>query len=160
RYTWQAVGSSFLLSEPLAALVASQWQRMDRIVDGRRRRFEDYQAAFASLVASGDLTFPWIPPECEPAFHVYYVRFGPPAAGDAAMSLLRGRGIEASSHFVPLHLSGYAKRELGARAGDCPVTEQAAARPLRLPLYADLAPDDQQAVAAAVFAFFGRRADT
>src|SRR5438105_7710792 len=160
RYSWQAVGSSYLLSEPLAALVVSQWQRMDRIVEGRRRRFDRYQAAFAPLVASGDLTCPSIPPECEPAFHIYHVRFGTPSARDAAMSLLRGRGIEASSHFVPLHLSGYAKRELGTRAGDCPVTEQAADRLLRLPLYPDLAPDDQQAVVDAVFAFFGRRADT
>jgi dTDP-4-amino-4,6-dideoxygalactose transaminase len=38
RYSWQSVGSSYLLSEPLAALVASQWMRIDRIVDERRRR--------------------------------------------------------------------------------------------------------------------------
>src|SRR5262245_13279600 len=160
RYTWQAVGSSFLLSDPLAALVASQWLRMDDIVDGRRRCFERYQSAFATLAASGDLTCPSIPAGCEPAYHVYYVRFATPAAREAAMSLLRGRGIEASSHFVPLHLSDYARRELGARAGDCPVAEQAADRLLRLPLYPDLPAADQQAVVDTVFAFFGGRADT
>src|SRR5262249_50335734 len=100
RYSWQAVGSSYLLSEPLAALVASQWHRMERVVDARQRRFDLYQAAFASLVASGDLICPSIPRDCEPAYHVYYVRFATPAARDAAMAGLRGQGIEASSHFV------------------------------------------------------------
>jgi dTDP-4-amino-4,6-dideoxygalactose transaminase len=157
RYTWQMVGSSYLLSEPLAALVASQWQRMDRIVAERRRRFEAYQAAFAPLASAGDVIRPVVPPDCEPAFHIYYLRFPSGAARDEAMSLLRGRGIEASSHFVPLHLSTYAHRALGGRAGDCPITEQAADRLLRLPLYPALTPDDQRAVIDAVFAHFGRR---
>jgi dTDP-4-amino-4,6-dideoxygalactose transaminase len=157
RYTWQMVGSSYLLSEPLAALVASQWQRMDRIVGERRRRFEIYQGAFAPLAASGEVTRPVVPADCEPAFHIYYLRFATSPARDAAMAFLRGRGIEASSHFVPLHLSTYARRELGGRAGDCPITEQAADQLLRLPLYPALTPDDQHAVIDAVFAFFGRR---
>src|SRR5213078_2097669 len=63
RYTWQTVGSSYLLSEPLAALVASQWQRMDRIVAERRRRFETYQAAFAPLASAGDVARPAVPPD-------------------------------------------------------------------------------------------------
>jgi dTDP-4-amino-4,6-dideoxygalactose transaminase len=70
---------------------------------------------------------------------------------------MRARGIEASSHFVPLHLSSYAQRELGGRAGQCPVTEQAADRLLRLPLYPGLTSDDQRSVVDAVFGFFGRR---
>ena len=61
-----------------------------------------------------------------------------------------------ASHFVPLHLSTYAQRELGTRAGDCPVTERAADTLLRLPLYPSLAAADQQRVIDAVFAFFGR----
>jgi len=157
RYSWQAVGSSYLLSELLAALVSSQWQRLDRTIAQRRTRFEAYQAAFAPLAASGDVTLPVVPPGCEPAYHIYFLRFATAAARDGAMGYLRARGIEVSSHFVPLHLSAYARRELGGRVGDCPVTEQAADCLLRLPLYPALAPDDQRRVVDAVFAFFGRR---
>jgi dTDP-4-amino-4,6-dideoxygalactose transaminase len=157
RYSWQTVGSSYLLSDLLAALVASQWQRLDRITADRRGRFEFYQTAFAPLAASGDLSLPVVPVDCEPAYHIYFVRFATAAARDAAMAFVRARGIEASSHFVPLHLSPYAKRWLGGRAGDCPVTENAADRLLRLPLYPALAADDQRRVVDAVFAFFGRR---
>jgi dTDP-4-amino-4,6-dideoxygalactose transaminase len=156
RYSWQMVGSSYLLSEPLAALVASQWARLDRITAARRRAFDAYQVAFAPLAASGDVTLPSIPPGCEPAYHIYYLRFASAAVRNAAASFVRGRGIEASSHFVPLHLSSYAQRELGTRAGECPVTEQAADTLLRLPLYPSLAPDDQRQVVDAVCAFLGR----
>jgi dTDP-4-amino-4,6-dideoxygalactose transaminase len=157
RYTWQMVGSSFLLSEPLAALVASQWERIDRITAGRRRVFEAYQRAFAPLAASGDVIVPTIPSGCEPAYHIYYLRFATAAARNAAATFIRARGIEASSHFVPLHLSGYARRELLTRAGECPVTERAADTLLRLPLYPSLAADDQRLVIDAVFAFLGQR---
>jgi len=157
RYTWQMVGSSYLLSEPLAALVASQWERLDRITEARRRVFEAYQRAFAPLTSSGDVIVPTIPPGCDPAYHIYYLRLATVAARNAAAAFLRARGIEASSHFVPLHLSGYAQRELGTRAGECPVTERAAETLLRLPLYPSLAAKDQRLVIDAVFASLGQR---
>ena len=156
RYSWQMVGSSYLLSEPLAALVSSQWRRMDQIVSARRRLFETYQRAFAPLAAAGDVILPTVPPGCEPAYHIYYLRFATRADRDAATSSVRAHGIEVSSHFVALHLSAYARRELGTGAGDCPVTERAADTLLRLPLYPSLAAADQQRVIDAIFAFFGR----
>jgi dTDP-4-amino-4,6-dideoxygalactose transaminase len=39
-----------------------------------------------------------------------------------------------------------------------PVTEHAAERLLRVPLYPSLTSEDQQSIIDAVFAFFGRRA--
>jgi dTDP-4-amino-4,6-dideoxygalactose transaminase len=158
RYTWQEVGSSYLLSDALAALVAAQWGRIDAITNARRRIFEEYQSAFQELAASGDVTCPFIPPFAEPAYHIYHLRCATPAARDGAVAFLRARGIEASSHFVPLHLSSYARRWLGGRPGACPVTEQAADRLLRLPLYPGLTADNQRTVIEGVFGFFGRRA--
>ena len=157
RYTWQEVGSSYLLSDPLAALVAAQWARLDTITQARRRVFDAYQLAFAPLVASGDLACPVIPAHAEPAYHVYFLRVATASVRDGATACVRARGIEASSHFVPLHLSSYAQRELGGAPGQCPVTEQAAERLLRLPIYPGLTADDQRAVVGAVFGFFGRR---
>ena len=147
---------AYLLSDPLAALVASQWQRMDRIVGARGRVFDAYQRAFAPLARSGDVILPSIPSGCEPAYHIYYLRFANAATRNAAAAFLRERRIEASSHFVPLHLSAYAHRELGTRAGDCPVTEHAAETLLRLPLYPALGADEQRLVIDAVCAFLGR----
>ena len=67
RYSWQMVGSSYLLSEPLAALVLSQWRRIDEIVAARRRLVETYNRVFAPLAGAGDVIVPAVPPGCEPA---------------------------------------------------------------------------------------------
>src|SRR5207247_1301832 len=38
RYTWQEIGSSYLMSDLLATLVLSQWQRLEAITAARRAR--------------------------------------------------------------------------------------------------------------------------
>ena len=98
-----------------------------------------------------------MPAGCEPAYHIYYVLAETVDARNGLASHLRQRGIEASSHYVPLHLSPFAQRTLHTRAGMFPVTESVADRLLRLPLYPFLSREDQQSVIDAVFAFFGRR---
>src|SRR5258706_2718594 len=70
RYTWQMVGSSYLMSDLLAALVLAQWNRIDAITSARRERFDRYQQAFAPLAAAGDVARPTVPDGCEPAYHI------------------------------------------------------------------------------------------
>jgi dTDP-4-amino-4,6-dideoxygalactose transaminase len=156
HYTWQAVGSSYLMSDILAALVFAQWSRIDAITAARRERFDRYQQAFAPLAAAGQVTCPTVPDGCEPAYHIYFLLVDAKATRDRLMAWMRERGIEASSHFVPLHLSPYAAQAFGTRPGFCPVTESAADRLVRLPLYPALSPRDQQTVTDAVSSFFGR----
>jgi dTDP-4-amino-4,6-dideoxygalactose transaminase len=158
RYTWQAVGSSYLMSDILAALILAQWTRIDAITAARRERFDRYQHAFAPLATAGHVTRPTVPDGCDPAYHIYYLLADAKATRERLVAWLRARGIEASSHFVPLHLSPYAADALGARPGRCPVTESVADRLVRLPLYPALSPVDQQTVIDAVSTFFGRSA--
>jgi dTDP-4-amino-4,6-dideoxygalactose transaminase len=156
RYTWQAVGSSYLMSDLLAALVLAQWPRIETITAARRARFDRYQHAFAPLVAAGDVACPTVPEGCEPAYHIYYLLAETKATRDRLAASVRERGIEGSSHFVPLHLSPLATSVLGTRPGQCPVTEDVADRLVRLPLYPTLSAAEQHAVVDAVSTFFGR----
>jgi len=156
RYTWQMVGSSYLMSDVLAALVLAQWNRIDAITSARRERFDRYQQAFAPLAAAGDVARPTVPDGCEPAYHIYYLLADTKPTRDGLVAWMRERGIEASSHFVPLHLSPYASNVLGTRPGQSPVTESVADRLVRLPLYPALSRADQETVVDAVSAFFGR----
>ena len=154
RYTWQTVGSSYLMSDLLAALVASQWRRLDEITAARRDCFQNYQQAFESLAASGAVVRPTVPVDCESAFHIYYLLVETADSRDRLTLFLRQRGIEASPHFVPLHLSPFAQNTLNTCRGTLPVTENAAGRLLRLPLYPGLSAAEQQAVVDAVVSFF------
>jgi dTDP-4-amino-4,6-dideoxygalactose transaminase len=156
KYTWQAVGSSYLMGDLLSALIASQWQRIDSITAARRERFERYQAGLEPLDAAGVIRRPRVPPGCEPAYHLSWLRVESPAVRSRLAGFLRERGIEASSHFVPLHTSPYAREHLGTRPGTLPVTEDVATRLLRLPLYPSLSVAEQSRVIDSVSAFFGR----
>ena len=57
-------------------------------------------------------------------------------------------------HYLPLHLSDMG-RKFGGRPGDCPVTEDASDRLLRLPFYNTLSAADQARVVRAVKEFYG-----
>ncbi len=65
------------------------------------------------------------------------------------MERLRARGIRSVFHYLPLHLSGMGIR-YGGKPGDCPVTESAAGRLLRLPLFNAIAPEELRRVVAAL----------
>ena len=66
---------------------------------------------------------------------------------------LKARGILGVFHYLPLHLSAHGPAASAAAPGDCPVTEDAADRLLRLPFYNDLTEADQGEVIAAVREF-------
>ena len=77
---------------------------------------------------------PFVPPGVEQSFHMFYIVLPSPAARTALVGHLRGAGIAAVTHYVPLHLSDMA-RQLGAATADCPVTESVSERLLRLPFH-------------------------
>ena len=58
---------------------------------------------------------------------------------------LKERGICAVFHYLPLHLSPYARR-WGGETGDCPVTESVSDRLVRVPFYTGLTQKDQDRV--------------
>jgi dTDP-4-amino-4,6-dideoxygalactose transaminase len=62
---------------------------------------------------------------------------------------LKRRGILSVFHYLPLHLSDMG-RQLGGKAGDCPVTEYVSERLVRLPFYNDLSEDDLAYVVTAI----------
>ena len=69
---------------------------------------------------------------------MYHIRLTGEAARNSLIEALRGKGILAVFHYVPLHLSPMGEK-FGCARGDFPVTEHEAARLARLPLFVDLA---------------------
>jgi dTDP-4-amino-4,6-dideoxygalactose transaminase len=96
------------------------------------------------------LALPVEPPGRRHIFNQFVIRS---SRRDDLRAHLTERGIGTEVYYpVPLHLQpcfGY----LGHRRGDFPVAEAAAAESLALPIYGELAPTAQQAVAGAVAEF-------
>jgi dTDP-4-amino-4,6-dideoxygalactose transaminase len=145
KYTWHDLGSSYVPSEILAGFLFGQLEARVLIQERRRRVFERYEGGLAEWARRHDVRTPFVPEDCDQAFHMFYLRLADRASRDEFIGALRKRGILAVSHYVPLHLSPVGRR-LGYAPGDMPVTERAAEQIVRLPFFASLTDGDQDFV--------------
>ncbi len=152
RYNWVDVGSSYLLSDLLAAFLRSQLEQRDQIQAARRQLWANYVAGLSEWAAAEDIRLPTVPPECEQSYHMFQLILPSAAARQGLIAHLMRREILAVFHYLPLHLSPMGRR-LGGREGDCPVTEAVSERLLRLPFYNDMTESEQVEVIEAVKAF-------
>jgi dTDP-4-amino-4,6-dideoxygalactose transaminase len=151
KYTWQEVGSSYVLSDILGALLASQLEARAEIQGRRAALWARYATELADWAAAHGVHLPFVPPYCDQAFHMFYLRV-PAVRRPAFLAHLKEHGVQAVFHYVPLHLSPMGLAHGGA-AGMCPVTEMIADELVRLPFYADLDDADQGRVIEAVRSF-------
>jgi dTDP-4-amino-4,6-dideoxygalactose transaminase len=145
KYTWVDVGSSFGLSDLLAALLLGQLEQRDTIQRHREGMYRLYLAALSPLAAARGWQMPIIPDHCASAFHMFAFLTPNIEARDRLLARCKENGVLAVFHYVPLHTSGMGER-LGYRAGDLPVSEDVSSRLVRLPFFNTLAIDDQQRV--------------
>ncbi len=151
KYTWVDIGSSYVLSDILGALLLGQLEARAEIQGNRGRIWHRYAAELADWAAAREVRLPIVPEHCAQAFHMFYLLV--PAARRAAfIDHMKANGVQTVFHYQPLHLSPMGL-EHGGRAGQCPVTERIADELVRLPLYADLTDDEQSAVIAAARSF-------
>jgi dTDP-4-amino-4,6-dideoxygalactose transaminase len=133
KYSWVDTGSSFGLSDLLAAALLGQLEQADRIQAKRRHVFETYAAALAPYTELG-VTLPSVPEDCDPAWHLFYVLMPDKPTRDTVMESMRQDGINPTFHYVPLH-SSIGGRRFAARENDCPVTTDISERLMRMPFY-------------------------
>jgi dTDP-4-amino-4,6-dideoxygalactose transaminase len=141
KYTWVDVGSSFVPSDLLAALLGSQLARLAEITRQRVALWYRYYVGMAELEAKGLLTRPGLDPKAEMNGHIYAFRVAP-GIRDTVIDRLKAQGIDATFHFVPLHSSPYGQNVLGCRPDDLPITQRVAASLIRLPLHTRLTSAD------------------
>jgi dTDP-4-amino-4,6-dideoxygalactose transaminase len=143
KYTWVDLGSSFVLSELLAAVALVQFSRLDQLQRQRERIWQRYQEELAGLAENGQIILPHVDGRAEPNWHIYAFRVSDASQRDRVLADLKQRGIQATFHYVPLHSSPYSRDRWGYRPEDLPVTERLSASMIRLPIYADLSREDQ-----------------
>jgi dTDP-4-amino-4,6-dideoxygalactose transaminase len=152
KYSWVDVGSSYLMSDVLAAFLYGQLEVWRDIQARRCAIWQEYHERLAGWARAHGVSQPTVPAHCEQAWHMYYLLLPTLAARTALIAHLKSRGILAVFHYLPLHLSEYA-RQWGGRPGDCPVTEDVSDRLLRLPFFNAMTTDQQSRVITAVQEF-------
>ncbi|HEV7555441.1 MAG TPA: dTDP-4-amino-4,6-dideoxygalactose transaminase, partial [Kofleriaceae bacterium] len=151
KYTWVDIGSSYVVSDILAALLLSQLELRDQTQAHRARVWNRYANELTGWAADRGVALPTIPAHCEQPFHVFYMLV--PADRRAAfIDHMKSRGVQTVFHYQALNTSPMGLAH-GGKSGQCPVTERVADELVRLPLYNDLSDTDQSVVIDAVRAF-------
>jgi dTDP-4-amino-4,6-dideoxygalactose transaminase len=149
KYTWVDIGSSYLPSDILAALLFAQLEEREQIQSKRKFIWNFYYSNLRELAADTNLRLPIVPEHCQQAYHMFYILLSSLEKRQAMIEYLREKGINTVFHYLPLHLSEMGRR-FGGKEGDCPVTESVSDRLLRLPFYNSMTEEDLKQVVKAV----------
>jgi len=158
KYTWVDVGSSYLPSDILAAILYAQLEVRNTIQQARRKCWLFYQQGLSEWALNHGVQLPFVPDYCDQAYHIFYILMPDFRLRTALIEHLKAHEILSLFHYTPLHLSDMG-RYFGGYEGQCPVTERASERLLRLPLYSALSESDQMRILEAIYSFeFGAEA--
>ena len=152
KYSWVDVGSSYVMSDVLAAFLYGQLEKWREIQAKRRAIWERYDAELADWATANGVRRPVVPEHCEQAWHMYYLLMPSLEARTEFIAGLKEKGVAAVFHYLPLNKSAYALQmaSSGWLRTDCPVTEDVSDRIVRLPFYTSMSAEEQGRVLAEV----------
>jgi len=152
KYSWVDLGSSYLPSEIIAAVLYSQLEEAEKIQERRRSIWETYYQGLSEWAVKNENLLPTVPEYCDQSFHLFYLLLPNLDERQRFIQFLRENNIYSVFHYVPLHTSTMG-RSLGYQEGDLPVTEDISERLVRLPFYFDLSETDQHQVISVIKKF-------
>jgi len=150
KYEWMEVGSSCIPSELVSAFLYGQLEEMDRISERRQRVYTYYSQNLEALESKGLLARPTVPSHCDTNHHIFHILLPTESQRDSLESHLARNGIQAISHYEPLHSSPMG-RKIGAGILELPVTQQVSRRLLRLPMFFGITEAEQAMVIRKIY---------
>ena len=156
KYSWYKVGSSFLPSDVLAAILYGQLERFDEIIGRRLEIWQQYYDFFEDLEKAGDIRRPHVPEYATHNAHIFFILLNDKETRDELLQYLRENDVSATFHYLPLH-SAPLGQEYGYKPEDLPITEDAAGRLLRLPLHYNMSDEDVAKVCSLIAEFINNQ---
>jgi dTDP-4-amino-4,6-dideoxygalactose transaminase len=147
KYFHHRIGGNFRLDALQAAVLRVKLPHLAAWTVMRRAKAARYDERFKAAALSGRVALPAEPPDRHHVYNQYVVRV---PDRDRVRAILAEQGIATEIYYpVPFHLQE-CFASLGHGRGDFPVAEAAASSSLALPIYGELAPDQQDAVVSAI----------
>lgn len=153
KYTWVDIGSSFLPSDLVAAFLYAQLEMADNIIGTRCQLFELYRKGLQGLEDAGLIRLPHIHGQTACNSNIMYIITRSLNERTQLLHYLRGRGINAVFHYMPLHTSPMGKKHCHTHE-DLLHTVNASERLLRLPMYYEMQNETVEQVVAGVREFY------
>lgn len=153
KYTWVSKGSSYVMSDILAALLYSQLIEADIIQHKRKEIWNTYNGELARWASCSGVCIPFVPEYCSQSFHLFFLIFSNTNVRDRFITFMRDRNIVVASHYQPLHRSKFMKQNSVSEFDPCPVATQTSDCLVRLPLFPDMSDDQLEYVVQSVREF-------
>lgn len=123
RFLHQMAGYNFRMTGMQAALGRSQFRKIDRFIEAKRRVAYTYNELLDGV--PGLRT----PPELPDAFNVYWmyaITIGPQfgISRDQLAAFLAANGVETRTFFCPMNMQPFLREQSGFRDIACPVAER------------------------------------
>ncbi len=151
KYYHALIGGNFRIDELQAAVLNVKLPHLDEWTAGRQRNAAFYDRALAGAGVSEAVRPPYVRAGVRHIYNQYVVRA---RDRDVLRRHLEGAGIGTEIYYpVPLHLQ-QCFAYLGHAAGDFPLSEQAAAETLALPIFPELTETQLQYVIDSIAAHY------
>ena len=151
KYYHKIVGGNFRLDALQAAVVFVKLKHLDQWTGARQENATQYRVLFDNAGLSEILELP-VEKENRHIYNQFVIRV--PEKRDELREYLKEAGIGTEVYYpVPLHLQDCFSY-LGYRPGNFPVAEEAAQKTLALPIYPELAVEQQEYVVDTIKAFY------
>lgn len=152
KYSWMDIGSSFLPSDIIGAVLYAQLENLEIIQEKRRLIWNSYYDGLKPLEKKGCIQLPKVHEYATNNAHMFYILCANLRERDDFIVHMKNNDILAIFHYLPLHKSPFYKsqhdgRELvnSDRYGDCLV---------RLPMYYELNEKNIAVIIKNVMRFF------
>lgn len=127
----ERLGYNYRMSELNAALGIAQMERLDKIIEKRKKVAEIYNDL---LKNNPNIILPYLDESItKMSWFVYVIRLKKGINRDYVMNYLRDNNIGCKPYFTPIHLQPYIMTEFGYKQGDYPITENISNTTLALP---------------------------
>jgi len=146
-YSWQCVGSNYMMSGACAALLYSQLLDIEVITAKRKSVADSYNEILngSAQQLGSKVSLMEVPEYSTPNYHIYYINCKDYDTREALREGLLADGIDARTHFIPLHLSDFGKA-MGYDASDLPNCFSVYETLLRLPIHTEMTKSDCEVV--------------
>ena len=138
KYTWQDIGSSFVISEILAKYLELNLKIFQETQNRRASLWKIYDEAVANLKIRYEVKGPKISSDWSPAYHLYWLLFPTSKMSEDFTEHLKVHEIATARHYVPLHSSPAAKRFPTRHYDSMANTNATGLALVRLPFYSKL----------------------
>ena len=151
RYHHDIIGGNFRLDEIQAAVLRVKLKYLDDWTEARQEHAAFYNKAMAEACPASQVTLPVLPDSSRHIFHQYVIRA---KRRDELKEFLAKAGIASEVYYpIPLHLQKCFEY-LGHKEGEFPEAEHAARETIALPVYPELAQEQQLHIVETIARFY------